>query len=143
MNTRGIPRGIRNHNPGNVEYHIDGDEWDGMCEEQEDGRFLQFDEAVMGIRCIAKLLLNYQARSQCQSVKDIINRWAPPFENDTTAYIEHVAALLEVEPEDEIRLRTRDLDKLPILIKAIIQHENGVQPYSNELIDEAIEKAIA
>jgi hypothetical protein len=54
-------RGIRNHNPGNIDYHS-GNRWKGQLGMEEGcacPRFARFDCAENGIRALAKLLLNY------------------------------------------------------------------------------------
>ena len=82
--TEKLPRGIRNKNPGNIKL---GTDWDGLASDQTDPTFCIFDEAVMGIRALMKILLTYRFTHKKTSVDDIISRWAPPSENDTNAYI--------------------------------------------------------
>ena len=40
-----IPRGIRNHNPGNIRH---GDKWQGLSAEQTDSSFCVFDAPEYG-----------------------------------------------------------------------------------------------
>jgi hypothetical protein len=68
------------------------------------------------------------------SVRQIINTWAPPSENDTGAYVNAVAAGLGVNADDGL-----DESYLPDLIAAIIRHENGMQPYSADVISRGVE----
>ncbi|VFQ44389.1 structural protein [Desulfoluna butyratoxydans] len=127
-------RGIRNNNPGNIRH---GDDWNGLAEKQPDASFCTFTEPRWGIRALAKTLLTYQRRRGIHTVRGIISRWAPPSENDTHSYIHHVAHFVGVDADETIRVE----DHLFPLVSAIILHENGNNPYSNETILEAIRMA--
>ncbi|EGE1024607.1 structural protein [Shigella sonnei] len=131
------PRGIRNNNPGNIRW---GDNWKGLVPENKrtDRSFCQFVDVKYGIRAIARILLNYRNREGMKrvgnkgidTVREIISRWAPPNENNTEAYIQSVSKACGVGAEQPISLTD---DKLMLaIVKAIIRHENGVQPYSDE-----------
>jgi hypothetical protein len=136
------PRGIRNHNPLNLrEDKHGGDQWDGEALLNLDASFEEFKSPVWGIRAGAKVLRNYQRLHGLNTVSDIINRFAPPTENITTSYIDHVAKKLNVSPFDPINLNNHDT--LKQLVSAVIKHENGVNPYTEAVIDEAISMALA
>lgn len=130
-------RGLRNNNPGNI--RRSADRWQGMREQQTDPEFVQFTAATYGIRALAKVLLNYQQLHGLRTVRQIINRWAPPNENNTAAYVSHVAAKLGVSPDQDIAVRLH----LKPLVEAIIRHENGIQPYTSATIDAGIRMATA
>jgi hypothetical protein len=138
------PRGLRNNNPGNIDRQP-GVTWQGQHPEQTDPRFVRFVSPVWGIRAMAKVLLTYQHRrraadgSPIDTVQDIINRWAPPSENDTDAYVRAVALAVGVEPKQVIDVNDPAI-MLPLL-RAIIHHENGTQPYSDALLLQAMEAA--
>lgn len=129
-----LPRGIRNHNPGNI--RRTGDQWQGMAPVQTDSAFVQFVSPEYGIRALARVLLNYSNRG-LRTVRQIIGTWAPPNENDTGAYVAQVARALGVGPDDPIDVTAR----LGQLIPAIIKHENGRQPYEPGVIAEGIRRA--
>jgi len=122
------PRGIRNHNPGNIER--DGTRWQGMAPVQSDARFIVFSDAVWGIRAIARILITYQDKrraldgSRIDSVRKFIARWAPPVENNTDAYARTVANALGVGVDDP-DIDVYDYATMLGLVKAIIQYENG------------------
>lgn len=124
-------RGIRNNNPGNIRW---GDKWKGLKENgrEEDKSFCVFKKPEYGIRALAKILRNYRDLHKITSVAGIIHRFAPPSENDTASYIKHVSKCICVE-SDEI-IDVRDEYTMLKLVKAIIQHENGEQPYTDEQI---------
>ena len=130
-----LPRGIRNKNPGNIKL---GTDWDGLAAEQTDPTFCIFDEAVMGIRALMRILLTYRFTHNKKNIDSIIRRWAPPSENDTEAYIKFVAKRMEIEPMDDM---DNSIEAYLPLVKSIIQMENGMQPYDDELIVEGMYKA--
>jgi len=125
------PRGIRNHNPGNI--RRSADPWQGLAKDQNDDAFFQFAEPKWGIRALARVLISYQDRHGLRTVRAIISRWAPPVENQTSSYIDHVAHRLGVGADDP--LDVHDYRVLRGLVEAIIAHENGQQPYTDAQID--------
>lgn len=128
-----LPRGIRNNNPGNID-RKPGVKWQGMAPDQSsDPRFIVFSAPEWGIRAIARVLHNYRKRGNV-TIAQIISTWAPPVENNTTAYIASVAGEVGIPPDVAI-----NEDHVPALIAAIIRHENGQQPYSIEVIAKGIE----
>lgn len=122
-------RGIRNNNPGNIALTNPATAWEGQQLPNTDGTFVQFTDATYGIRALGKVLNNYYAAGY-QTVQDIINRWAPPTENDTGSYVADVAAKLGVNAGDVLDFSTQ----LQPLVAAIISHENGLNPYSDATI---------
>jgi hypothetical protein len=118
-------RGIRNDNPGNIERGKT--KWVGMRPVQTDSRFLQFIDAEHGIRALYKTLLTYRNSHGLTTIRGIINRWAPPSENNTDAYIAGVAKALKISADTPLTNATQYME----LIKSITQHENGVMPYSD------------
>ena len=116
------PRGIRNKNPGNIEW-IDDERrrWRGMI--ARDGRYGIFDTPANGVRAIGgEIRANFRRGEN--TVRAIISEWAPPTENDTGSYMRAVAAALRVDVDTPLS-STRIAD----LAAAIVKHENGVQPY--------------
>lgn len=130
-------RGIRNNNPGNLEYS-EKNPWEGQT--GDDGRFAKFETPEHGIRALGRNLLSYQ-RQGIDTVSDIINRWAPPSDNNNTdAYIQAVCAQLGVTADQQ--LDASNPDTLKALCAAIIQHENGSQPYSEQQLATGVSAAI-
>lgn len=134
-----IPRGIRNHNPGNIDRTTE--RWQGMAADQSsDPRFVVFTGPVWGLRALAKVLLSYQRKYNLRTPAAIIGRWAPPVENDTGAYARQVAKALGVQPGDQIDLQ--DARTLERILPAIVAHENGQQPYPETVIRQAVALAL-
>lgn len=133
------PRGIRNHNPGNIDRT--GDKWQGMAADQSsDSRFVVFVAPQWGIRALVKVLLSYQRKHGIKTIRGIINRWAPPVENNTSAYVEQVAKACGVDPDDTIDIENKAV--LRALVSSIIKHENGQQPYGAGVIELGIDLAL-
>jgi hypothetical protein len=137
-------RGLRNNNPGNIERNAT--RWQGMSAIQsDDERFVQFDHAKWGIRAIARILITYQDKrrakdgSPINTIQEIINRWAPPFENPTDAYAQHIAIVLSSGVNDYIDIYEYDI--MFNIVKAIIHFENGVQPYDDATINQGLRLA--
>lgn len=114
------PRGIRLNNPGNIRHD---DPWMGLTPQQPDPDFAQFESLEYGIRAMAKILINYKKKYGIDTIRKAIERWAPPNENDTDSYVDHVADQVGFGPDDKIDLENRLL--LCRLIAAIARHENG------------------
>lgn len=125
-----LPRGIRNFNPGNIERT--SDRWLGMADDQLDSRFITFKSPEYGIRAMLRLLINYQERHGLNTLREIINRWAPPIDvnergeknaQPTSAYVRHVALQSGFKPDAQINMLDRDTALA--VVKAMIIHENG------------------
>ena len=84
-----MTRGMRNCNPLNIR-RVAGTRWKGQRAEQTDREFVQFSSVEYGIRAAFCLLETYRRKYKAVCIEDIINRWAPPSENDTEKYIKNV-----------------------------------------------------
>lgn len=127
-------RGIRNNNPGNIRYNSSIN-WKGQTG-PDDGGYLIFDSSLNGIRALALLLKNYNRLYGLNTIAKIITRWAPKEDNnDTAAYISSVSQALNYPANAALDYKTHLLP----LIKAIIKHENGIQPYDDDLIQQGID----
>ncbi len=146
-----ISRGIRNNNPGNIDFNPRND-WQGQIGIEEGvtkPRFARFDAPENGIRALAKLLINYRGKDGMpgvglqgiDTVRETINRWAPSVENNTEAYIKQVSAAAGVMPNESITIR--DSRVLLAVVTAIIKHENGGNPYAPAVIAEGVRRALA
>jgi hypothetical protein len=142
-----IPRGIRNNNPGNIRWS--NDQWKGLIpkDQASDKSFCVFRSPEYGIRAMARILRKYTTykgmpgvgKPNIDTVREIINRWAPAIENDTEAYIQSVAKNLGTTANAPIDVFDNAI--MLKLLKAIITHENGQQPYSDAQIINGINLA--
>lgn len=127
-------RGLRNNNPGNIRWN-GFDQWEGMT--GTDGQnFIIFESVEYGIRAMYRILSNYAGRG-VETLSDIISTWAPAEDsNDVDAYVASVASRTGLQPGATVRP-----EQYPALIKAIIHHENGINPYSDALIERGVAMA--
>lgn len=117
-----LPRGIRNNNPGNI--RLGKTPWIGEVRPSQDKEFCQFSSMKYGYRALIKLLRNYRIKHNCKTIADYINRWAPPMENNTSAYIIDVCRQLMVPSTYVIDID--DKSSMCALACAIAKHENGI-----------------
>lgn len=142
-------RGVRNNNPGNID-HVEANNWKGELpvDKKLESRFARFDSPENGIRALAKLLINYRSKNGLpgvggpgiDTVREIISRWAPPGENDTTAYITQVAQAVGKRADDIIDIRNPAT--LTTIVTSIIRHENGYHPYPVDVIQDGVQRAL-
>lgn len=85
-------RNWRNNNPGNLEYGSTARNYGAIG---TDGRFAVFDEYNTGRTAKEGLLFN-NSRYNNLSIRDAISKYAPPFENNTTAYVNAITSALGV-----------------------------------------------
>lgn len=117
---RAVTRGFRNNNPGNIEH---GPRWRGLAAQQTDSRFATFQDMAWGVRAIAVVLRTYQQKYRINTIRGIVNRWAPSPENDVDAYIAHMSRLAGIDPDD--RIDVRYYSEVEGIVRAIVRHENG------------------
>ncbi|XVJ46786.1 structural protein [Pseudomonas sp. UBT] len=137
------PRGVRNRNPGNIDYSP-ANQWEGQLG-MEVGvprpRFARFDTPENGIRALGKVLLTYQRKHGLKTVKSIIGRWAPSVENDTAAYVRAVEANTGTKPGAEVDLTQQAV--MAGFVKAIIHHENAGYAYPDAVLAEGVRRALS
>ncbi len=140
-------RGERNNNPGNLDF-VAVDPWEGqvgleLVPEGENftPRFGRYSSPELGLRALGRQLLAYQERHGCNTPRLIANRWAPPVENNTTAYAKDLAASLGVDLDTAVDLH--DAATLAVAMRTIIRHENGRCIYDADLIASAGSLALA
>lgn len=134
MTSQKVARGIQNNNPGNL--RRSKDPWQGLANNQTDQDFFIFITPIYGIRAIARTLIAYQDKHNLRTVRQIINRWAPSNENNTTAYIATVAKSANFDTDQLLNMHC--YGNLKPLVTAIIRYENGQQPYTAAQIDKAL-----
>ncbi|MDD3181183.1 MAG: structural protein P5 [Alphaproteobacteria bacterium] len=127
-------RGLRNNNPGNL--RRTDTQWQGLAETQTDTDFFVFKSPIYGIRALARTLITYQVSHNLRTIRQIIGRWAPSTENDTVAYIKAVSDDAGFAPDVELDMHK--YEHLKAIVRAIIHHENGAQPFTDAQIDKAL-----
>lgn len=117
-----LPRGLRNNNPGNI--RLSSNRWVGEIRPSQDEAFCQFRSMKHGYRALLRLLQNYRRKHGCQTIADMIRRWAPASENNTGAYIVDVCKQMQM-PSSYV-IDVDDRDSMCAFAAAISRHENGV-----------------
>ena len=87
MTDMATSRGIRNCNPLNIRHSRD--RFHGEVVPSQDRAFKQFSNMAYGYRAAFVILASYLACGR-NTVDKIIRAWAPPTENNTEGYINHV-----------------------------------------------------
>ena len=124
-----LPRGLRNCNPGNIRRSKDN--WKGLRPEQTDEQFFQFKEMKYGYRALIRTLQNYQRKHGLRTVTEMIHRWAPTTENNTSGYITRVCREMQV-PSTYI-IDVDDRTTMINLAAAISLVENGRPAVINDI----------
>jgi|GEM_PF-861264 len=127
------PRGIRNNNPGNIERS--GIAWQGSIPADQvqavlgipyDPTFEQMHTPADGVRMIGHVLRSKASRG-LTNVDSIIRDYS---KTDQDAYVRNVTVALGLDPDAGGQYQDIDVTNvLPAFATAIIQQENGEQPY--------------
>lgn len=123
-------RNVRNNNPLNIRYNPAND-WQGQT--GSDGEFSQFIDVEHGFRAAYKLIQNYQNWYGLTSISDIVNRWAPPNENDTDGYIDYIAEKL-----DKLTWTPVTDSEIPELLYWMAEKEGAKGAFTIEQIERGI-----
>lgn len=117
-----MSRGLRNNNPGNI--RNSPTKWQGEKTPSTDAAFKQFISMVYGYRAMLKLLQNYSKLNGCRTIRQMINRWAPPCENHTDNYIRSVSQGAGISEDAPVNVNDRNL--MCRIAAAMSRVENGV-----------------
>jgi hypothetical protein len=85
-------------------------------------------------------LQGYQSAHGINTLAGIINRWAPPQENDTASYIADVAKQTGFGAQQQLDLSDRKT--VAPLISAMIKHEGNGAGYSKDMVDQAVTQVV-
>jgi hypothetical protein len=142
-----LTRGERSNNPTNLNFMAHAP-WRGQegleivpLGMSYKPRFGRYDSSHNGIRAGAKQLLAYQQRDALRTIRQMIDRWAPPSDhNQTSAYVLAVCNACQAGPDDNYPIAA--LSKLQALVTAIIRQENGRVLYEDDEIRDACRDAL-
>ncbi|MFC0227400.1 lysozyme [Serratia aquatilis] len=114
------PRGIRNNNPGNLNF---AGQSGASLENGPNARFAKFETMEQGIAALHRQIGLYLARGE-NTLSDIVNTYAPASDsNDVQAYISSLSNATGLGAFD--RINPDDSETLIRLVKGIIDYENG------------------
>ena len=132
------PIGIQLNNPGNLE--VGGPVFIGQVGTQ--GKWLKFIDPPHGLRAIIERLKAYQINDGCTTWNQMINRYAPPSDNNPTqAYAANVAKACGMDADTPVDFTNPTI--CADAMEAITLQENGVQPYSPLTIQRAVSLVLA
>lgn len=123
--------GFRNHNPGNLKAASNST--------GKSGEFSTFASDADGLAAMARQLMLYGDRGN-NTPNGIIHTYAPSSENNTRAYIDDVTSRTGFGAGQRLDLHNPEV--LKTLMAAMIRHEQGSQPYTEEQLKNAIRTAI-
>lgn len=131
-----VPRGIRNNNPLNIRK---GNNWQGERAKQSDNAFEEFESLQYGIRAGFKLIKRYMSgynglTKPFDTIELIVSRWAPPSENATRSYIDHVSREVDIPPKRHLSFYNKKV--MCDIVSSMIHVECG-QIVDREIIESA------
>ena len=117
-----ISRGLRNNTPGNI--RLGSFKYKGEKAKSSDSAFRQFESVEWGYRAMFVLLHTYATKHNCRTLREMINRYAPPTENFTDGYIRCVTNATHLSADEPIS--TTDGATMTAIVAAMSAVENGV-----------------
>ena len=127
--TTKISRGLRNNNPGNI--RLGSFRYKGEKSKSSDAAFRQFESIEWGYRAMFVLLHTYATKRGCHTLRQMINRYAPPTENFTEGYIRRVVYATHLSPDEPIS--TTDGATMTAIVAAMSEVENGTKANMSDI----------
>lgn len=132
-----ISRGVRNNNPGNIK---SGQGFNGEINPDKDG-YAIFNTPEDGLRALAIDLHTKYDKDGLNTINGIVSKYAPPGDNDTAAYVQHVSQQMNMGANQPLNLN--DPQQLHSIMTAVIRHENNnAMPYSEQSLGWATNSAL-
>ncbi len=125
-----MSRGLRNRNPGNI--RRSSVRYLGEVTPSHDTEFKEFSTMAYGYRAIFVLLDTYRRRYGLTTIRQMLNRYAPPEENFTEGYIRFVSRNSGIAPDERLDTHS-ERDMIPI-VAAMSEIENGVKADMDDII---------
>lgn len=123
-----MARGYRNFNPGNI--RKSDIVYKGECQ-SSDPSFKQFTSMAYGFRALFVLLHTYEVTYHLNTLQSMLNRYAPPVENDTTSYVAFVSGRTKIA--DMSTIDTLNAKQMIPIATAIARMENGSEPDADDV----------
>ena len=137
------PLGFRQHNPGNL--RSDGKTlWQGASGVPAAGKFLTFKDPYSGVRAMSRVIRNYGKLHKIDTLRGVVNRYAPAVENNQKAYMSAVSKSTGFKPDDKINLTNEAT--LQKLVPAMGSYEIGPRyfsTYNPSLVSNAVSRAVS
>ena len=116
-----MSRGLNNKNPLNIRKSAVVYKGEIVS---TDKAFKQFLSMAYGYRAAFMCLYTYEVKYGLNTIRKLINRWAPPKENETTVYIETVSKQSGIDADTVVS--TTDEKQMLKIVSAMSFVENGV-----------------
>jgi len=124
-----LPRGIRNNNPGNLNF---AGQAGATKEGGPNGRFAKFATMEEGIKAMVRQLKLYKSRG-VDTIREIVKKYAPAEDgNNVSAYIAALTKSMGIGADDSIDMDNQK--QMVALVKGITSHENGKGYVSDDQI---------
>jgi len=120
---------LERNNPTNIRFNR-SNQWKGKMGDDGSG-FETFEDNTQAFRATAIILKTYNKSyfKMKMTVPQMLSRWAPPSENDTQSYIDHVLDTTGLDKDDVID--TSDEEMMLNIIKVMTKHEIGANNYNS------------
>ncbi|MGT3245170.1 lytic transglycosylase domain-containing protein [Yersinia enterocolitica] len=119
--TYSLPRGLRNNNPGNLNF---AGQRGATLEDGPNARFARFPSMVEGIAALDRQVMLYLKRDK-NTIDKIIDIYAPSSDgNNTSAYKSYLSRYTGLGLNEKIN--SSNIYTIQKLIQGIINHENGL-----------------
>jgi len=132
-NGRGSTLGLDQNNPGNLRA--------GQGQTGAANGYAVFPTQEAGLSAMVRQIQLYETRDGLRSINDIVSKYAPASENNTAAYVDDVSKRTGIAADQQID--PNDKQAMTALVSAMIQHEQGKQPFTPEQIRAAVDQRMA
>jgi len=116
--------GQRINNPFNIRQYDQG----FLGESGEDSGFISFEDPMYGVRAADKVLTTYGTKRGINTVRGLINRFAPPSENDTSSYVNYISGQLGIDPDAEVDLSDPEMRARILSPMAMMESRSEYSP---------------
>lgn len=129
-------RGIRNNNPGNIVKSRDA--WEGAT--GDDGTFVKFTTAELGIRALGRNLRTYYNRDNIRTIQTILSKYT---DDPIEKYMEFLEKRTGKKRDEDLDLFNKDGSiknraNLKEVMKSIIRFENKNYEYPDATLENGI-----
>lgn len=128
--------GYKGCNPLNVK--VFGNKWRGLIGQDERGHAI-FSRPEEGIRAGVKVIQTYANKYGLNTIEGILSRFAAADSLTMGAYVDNVSHASGYAPDEPLDVKNPEVFKK--IIPAMIRQEIGDVPYSEETINEGVQRA--
>lgn len=134
--------GIQLNNPMNIRRSNPDTAWRGAAPIQDHPSFVRFTNPIYGFRAGVRIIDNYGNKYGFVEIQDIIERYAPPHENNVDKYIRVIYSVTGLDNRTKIDFRARPDEGIRFIYAMTCMEVGHGHPYTMELIEDAIYLAL-